>query len=222
MWRQILRRKWSTYTSTEAVSSNMTYPSFVKIVEVGPRDGLQNEKTIVSTSIKLDLIHALSDCGLSAIECTAFVSPRWVPQMADHIDIMKGLLPRKGVSYPVLVPNMVGLEAAIAAGVSEIAIFGAASDAFSRKNINCSMEESWTRFEPVITTAMAAGIKVRGYISCVLGCPYQGYVDPEVVATMAERFHKMGCYEISLGDTIGIGNPGTSSCCPLTTFYIIL
>ncbi len=181
---------------------------FVKIVEVGPRDGLQNEPREVPTAVKLELIERLADAGLPAVEATAFVSPKWVPQMADHTEVLERIRRRPGVSYPVLTPNLKGFEAARAAGATEVAIFGAASEAFSRKNINCSIAESLERFEPVAQAAKDAGINVRGYVSCVLGCPYQGEVAPEQVADVAFALYDMGCYEVSLGDTIGTGTPG--------------
>jgi hydroxymethylglutaryl-CoA lyase len=186
----------------------MPLPRKVKIVEVGPRDGLQNEKQAVSTDLKLELIGRLADAGLKAIEATAFVSPKWVPQMADNAEVMTRLVRREGVAYPVLVPNEKGLEAALAAGAKEIAVFGAASEAFSQKNINCSIAESLARFKPVVEAAKKADVLVRGYVSCVLGCPYQGEVSPKAVADVAWALYEMGCYEISLGDTIGVGTPG--------------
>ena len=185
----------------------MALPSKVKIVEVGPRDGLQNEKQSVPAAIKIELISRLGAAGLKTIEATAFVSPKWVPQMADNAEVMAGIVRLDGVSYPVLAPNIKGLEAAIAAGATEVAVFGAASEAFSQKNINCSVAESLERFRPMIEVAAAAGVKVRGYVSCVLGCPYQGEVAPQTVAEVAWALYKMGCYEISLGDTIGAGTP---------------
>ncbi|MFC4158851.1 hydroxymethylglutaryl-CoA lyase [Chitinimonas lacunae] len=185
----------------------MAFPQQVKIVEVGPRDGLQNEKIPVETADKLAFIDLLGETGLAVIEATAFVSPKWVPQMADHEAVMRGLRRRPGVRYPVLVPNMQGYQAARAAGGDEIAVFGAASEAFSRKNINCSIEESLARFAPVIEAAHADGVAVRGYVSCVLGCPYQGEVVVEEVVKVAKALYQMGCYEISLGDTIGVGTP---------------
>ncbi|MGB9081286.1 MAG: hydroxymethylglutaryl-CoA lyase [Desulfuromonadaceae bacterium] len=185
----------------------MRVPKRVKMVEVGPRDGLQNEAMIVPADVKIELINRLSATGLSAIEVTSFVSPKWVPQMADNTQVMLGITRRPGVSYPVLVPGMQGFEAAVAAGAEEIAVFGAASEAFSRHNINCSIAESLERFAPVIAAAHQRNIKVRGYVSCVLGCPYQGDVAPESVAQVALRLLEMGCYEISLGDTIGFGTP---------------
>ncbi|MEW6292647.1 MAG: hydroxymethylglutaryl-CoA lyase [Pseudomonadota bacterium] len=185
----------------------MPLPKKVRIVEVGPRDGLQNEKQPVPTAIKVELIDRLADCGLTAIEATAFVSPKWVPQMADAAQVMAGIARRDGVSYPVLVPNEKGLDAALAAGATEVAIFGAASEAFSQKNINCTIRESLERFKPVLARAKEAKLKVRGYVSCVLGCPYQGEVAPAAVAEIAWALFEMGCYEISLGDTIGVGTP---------------
>ena len=183
-------------------------PQKVRIVEVGPRDGLQNEKGEVPTAIKLELIERLADAGLPAVEATAFVSPKWVPQMADNAEVMAGIRRKPRVAYPVLVPNIQGFEAALAAGAEEIAVFGAASEAFSRKNINCSIADSLARFEPVMQAAKRHGIRVRGYISCVAGCPYQGAVEPAAVAEVAAELDRMGCYEISLGDTIGTGTPG--------------
>jgi hydroxymethylglutaryl-CoA lyase len=185
----------------------MALPSKVKIVEVGPRDGLQNERQSVPAATKVELIRRLGDAGLKAIEATAFVSPRWVPQMADAAEVMAGIERRAGVAYPVLVPNMKGLEAALAAGAKEITVFGAASESFSRKNINCSIAESLERFRPVVAAAKEADVKVRGYVSCVLGCPYQGEVRPTAVAEVAWALFDMGCHEVSLGDTIGTGTP---------------
>ncbi|RCK41285.1 hydroxymethylglutaryl-CoA lyase [Thalassospira xiamenensis] len=183
-------------------------PTHVKIVEVGPRDGLQNEKVMVATNIKVELIHRLCDAGLSVIEATAFVSPKWVPQMADASDVMARILRKPGVTYPVLAPNLKGLEAAIAAGATEVAVFGAASESFSQKNINCSIAESLDRFRPVVAAARDANIAVRGYVSCVLGCPYEGEIAPQKVTDVAKALFDMGAYEISLGDTIGTGTPG--------------
>jgi hydroxymethylglutaryl-CoA lyase len=186
----------------------MSLPLRVRIVEVGPRDGLQNEKGEVPTGVKLELIERLAEAGLPAVEATAFVSPKWIPQMADHTQVMERIRRKPGVSYPVLTPNLQGFEAARAAGATEVAIFGAASEAFSKKNINCSIAESLERFRPVAEAAQAANIKVRGYISCVLGCPYEGEVAPAKVAEVAAALAGMGCYEVSLGDTIGVGTPG--------------
>jgi hydroxymethylglutaryl-CoA lyase len=186
----------------------MSLPRKVRIVEVGPRDGLQNEANRVPAAAKIALIERLADAGLTAIETTAFVSPKWVPQMADNAQVMAGIRKRPGVAYPVLVPNLQGLEAAIAAGAEEIAVFGAASETFSRRNINCSIAESLERFGPVAKAARARGLRVRGYISCAAGCPYEGEVAPRAVADLAGALRDVGCYEISLGDTIGVGTPG--------------
>jgi hydroxymethylglutaryl-CoA lyase len=183
-------------------------PKHVKIVEVGPRDGLQNEKQTIPTAIKVELIDRLSDAGLPAIEATAFVSPKWVPQMADNADVMARIRRKPGVAYPVLVPNMKGFEAAADAGAREVAVFGAASESFSQKNINSSIAESLVRFAPVVAAARERDIRVRGYISCVLGCPYEGDIAPAAVARVADALYRMGCYEVSLGDTIGVGTPG--------------
>ena len=185
----------------------MSFPDKVRIVEVGARDGLQNEKQEVPTAVKLELIERLADAGLPAIEATAFVSPKWIPQMADHTEVLERIRRKPGVDYPVLTPNLKGFEAARAAGATEVAIFGAASEAFSKKNINCSIAESLERFRPVTDAARNASIKVRGYISCVVGCPYEGEIEPDKVADVAEALFHMGCYEISLGDTIGVGTP---------------
>jgi hydroxymethylglutaryl-CoA lyase len=185
----------------------MTIPGKVRLVEVGPRDGLQNEKEIVPTAIKIDLINRLSETGLTYIESGAFVSPKWVPQMADTPEIYAGIKRKSGVVYPALVPNDRGMEGAIASGVEEIAVFASASEPFSQKNINCTIAESLERFVPVIAMAKEHGIRVRGYVSCVAGCPYQGAVRAEKVAEVSARLYEMGCYEISLGDTIGVGTP---------------
>lgn len=182
-------------------------PGKVRIVDVGPRDGLQNEKALVTAKDKIALVDMLSDAGVPSVEAGAFVSPKWVPQMADSDKVLAGITRKEGVSYPVLVPNMKGFESALAAKVVEIAIFGAASESFSRKNINCSIAESLERFAPVTEAAISNGIKVRGYVSCVLGCPYEGKVAPSVVAEVSRKLLEMGCYEISLGDTIGTGTP---------------
>jgi hydroxymethylglutaryl-CoA lyase len=185
----------------------MSLPDAVKIVEVGARDGLQNEAQAVATEIKVELIRRLAAAGLPVVEATAFVSPKWVPQMSDHEAVLRSIHRRPGVSYPVLTPNLKGFEAAAAAGAEEVAIFGAASESFSKKNINCSIAESLERFEPVVAAARERGIRVRGYVSCVLGCPYEGEIAPAAVAAVAEKLYAMGCYEISLGDTIGTGTP---------------
>jgi hydroxymethylglutaryl-CoA lyase len=185
----------------------MSLPATVKIVEVGPRDGLQNEKTAVPAGIKIGLIERLADAGLRAIETTSFVSPRWIPQLADAAEVYGALRRRPGVAYPVLVPNLQGLERAIAAGVEEIAVFTAASDTFNRKNINASTAESLARIRALATPALARGVRIRGYISCVLGCPYEGPVAEEQVVAIAQSLFELGCYEVSLGDTIGVGTP---------------
>ena len=182
-------------------------PKHVKIVEVGPRDGLQNEKQVVPTEIKVELIDRLADAGVSVIEATSFVSPKWVPQMGDNSAVMAAIARRPGVTYAVLTPNLQGFDGAVAAQADEVAIFAAASEAFSRKNINCTIAESLKRFEPVVSAAAALEIPVRGYVSCVVGCPYEGAVAPEQAASVAKALHEMGCYEVSLGDTIGVGNP---------------
>nr|XP_032645452.1 hydroxymethylglutaryl-CoA lyase, mitochondrial [Chelonoidis abingdonii] len=184
-------------------------PKQVKIVEVGPRDGLQNEKNIVPTQVKISFINMLSETGLPVIEATSFVSPKWVPQMADHTEVLQGIQKFPGVSYPVLTPNLKGFQAAVAAGAKEVSIFGAASELFTKKNINCSIEESLQRFSEVMHAAGEASIPVRGYVSCVLGCPYEGKIAPAKVAEVSKKMYSMGCYEISLGDTIGVGTPGS-------------
>lgn len=185
----------------------MNVPDAVKLVEVGPRDGLQNEPDQVSTATKIALIERLADAGLRVVEATAFVSPKWVPQLADAAEVLAGVAPKPGVSYPVLVPNLKGFERARAAGAREVAVFGAATETFSQRNINCSIDESLERFRPVLEAAQAEGIPVRGYVSCALGCPYEGEVAPGAVARVARALFEMGCYEISLGDTIGVGTP---------------
>ncbi|WP_193178692.1 hydroxymethylglutaryl-CoA lyase [Oricola nitratireducens] len=183
----------------------------VRIYEVGPRDGLQNEKAIIPTEKKIALIDLLSLTGFETIEATSFVSPKWVPQLADAEEVLAGIRRAPGVTYAALTPNLKGFERALAAGADEVAIFGAASETFSRKNINCSIAESLERFGPIMDAASAAGIPVRGYISCVAGCPYEGDIAPSAVRDVAERLLAMGCYEISLGDTIGKGTPETIS-----------
>ena len=185
----------------------MRLPEHVKIVEVGPRDGLQNESGIVPVAVKVELIDRLGAAGLTTIEAGSFVSPKWVPQMADTGEVLAKLLRLPGVRYPVLVPNMRGFEAARAAGASEIAVFTAASETFTRKNINCSILESLERYAPVMAAAQSADIPVRGYISCALTCPYEGDIAPDAVARVSERLFRIGCYEISVGDTIGAGTP---------------
>ena len=181
----------------------------VRIVEVGPRDGLQNEKQSIPTATKLALIERLVAAGLRDIEVTSFVSPKWVPQMADHIEIMRGLVRRDGVSYPVLTPNLKGFESAVSEGAKEVAVFAAASEGFSQKNINCSIDESIDRFVPVFDAARRLGVKVRAYVSCVVACPYDGVIAPSKVADVAARLHELGSYEVSLGDTVGAGTPAS-------------
>jgi len=188
----------------------MNIPKRVRLVDVGPRDGLQNEQATVPTEVKVTLIDLLSDAGFPAVEATAFVSPRWVPQMADASEVMARIRRKPGVRYPVLTPNMKGLEAALAAKADEVAVFVAASETFSRKNINCSIAESLERAKPVFEAARANGVRVRGYISCVLGCPYEGAIDPGKVAEVADALHRLGAYEVSLGDTIGTGTAGNT------------
>ena len=182
-------------------------PEKIQIVEVGPRDGLQNEKEWVPTETKISLIEKLADAGLTKIEATSFVSPKWVPQLKDAHEVFTGIKRIAGVSYPVLTPNMKGFERALEADAKEIAVFSAASEAFSQKNTNCSIEESINRFRPVLEEAQKNNIQVRGYISCVLGCPYQGHVPVEDVINLAAKMTEMGCFQISLGDTIGAGTP---------------
>lgn len=184
---------------------------FVTVVEVGPRDGLQNEKTLLSADTKVELIHRLASSGMPVIEAGSFVSPKWVPQMADTELVMRSLRPEPGTRYPVLVPNMTGFERALDCGVNEIAVFTAASESFSQRNTNCSIAESIARLEPVTKLAKSSGIRVRGYVSCVLGCPYEGPIDESVVARVCDQLLQIGCDEISLGDTIGVGTPGVAN-----------
>ncbi len=186
-------------------------PRRVRIVEVGPRDGLQNEKQLVPAETKIEFIRRLAESGLQTIEATAFVSPRWVPQMADHAEVLRALPQGKGTTYPVLVPNLRGFEAAVEAGATEVAVFAAASETFSQKNINCTIAESLERFSPILAAAGVAGIRVRGYVSCALGCPYEGEVPAAKVADVAAALFDRGCYEISLGDTIGVGTPNRTT-----------
>ena len=184
---------------------------FVTIVEVGPRDGLQNEKHKVSTTTKIELIERLANCGIPVIEAGSLVSPKWVPQMADTDAVLAGMNPLSGTRYPVLVPNLKGFERAMDAGVKEIAIFTAASESFSQRNTNCSMDESLARLEPVLEQAKAIGVRVRGYVSCVLGCPYEGEIEAKAVAAVCSRLMRLGCDEISLGDTTGVGTPSLAN-----------
>uniref|UniRef100_A0A8B9J5T2 hydroxymethylglutaryl-CoA lyase n=1 Tax=Astyanax mexicanus TaxID=7994 RepID=A0A8B9J5T2_ASTMX len=194
--------------STEDVLSCL-FPDFVKIVEVGPRDGLQNEKEMVPTEVKIQLIDMLSQTGLSVIEATSFVSSKWVAQMADHTEVLKGINKLPHVRYPVLTPNLQGFQTAVEAGATDVAVFGSASETFSKRNINCSIEESMQRFERVISAAKQAGIPVRGYVSCALGCPFEGAVQPTQVTKVVKRLLELGCYEVSLGDTTGVGTAGS-------------
>jgi hydroxymethylglutaryl-CoA lyase len=187
----------------------MNLPSVVRIVEVGPRDGLQNEKQAVSVATKVELINRLTDAGLAVIEAGSFVSPKWVPQMAGSAEVYAQITQQPDVSYPALVPNMKGFEAALAAGVKEVAVFAAASEGFSQKNINCSVAESLERFEPIMAEAKRHGMPVRGYVSCVISCPYDGATEPSKVAEVTRALLEMGCYEVSLGDTVGTGTPAT-------------
>ncbi|XP_043468277.1 hydroxymethylglutaryl-CoA lyase, mitochondrial [Leptopilina heterotoma] len=183
------------------------YSDFVKIVEVGPRDGLQNEKKIIPTSIKVDFINKLSETGLQVVEVTSFVSPKWVPQMADNVEVFKGIKKFEGINYPVLVPNVKGLEKAIEVGAKEVSIFGTPSETFSRKNTNCSVTESMSKMKEIINIAKKNNLKIRGYVSCVVACPYEGAIKPFAVASLSSALLELGCYEISLGDTIGVGTP---------------
>lgn len=188
----------------------MSLPQRVRLVEVGPRDGLQNESRPVSVSDKLQLVHDLADAGVSYIEAGSFVSPKWVPQMAGSAELFTGIQRKDGVTYAALAPNLRGFEDALAAGVKEIAVFAAASESFSQRNINCSISESLDRFLPIMEAARLHGISVRGYVSCVLGCPYEGDIAPKQVSAVANELYAMGCYEVSLGDTIGTGTPGAT------------
>ncbi|WP_248920266.1 hydroxymethylglutaryl-CoA lyase [Pseudomonas entomophila] len=188
----------------------MSLPERVRLVEVGPRDGLQNEAQPISVADKVRLVNDLTDAGLGYIEVGSFVSPKWVPQMAGSAEVFAGIQQRPGVTYAALAPNLRGFEDALAAGVKEVAVFAAASEAFSQRNINCSISESLTRFEPIMEAARNHGVRVRGYVSCVLGCPYEGTVTAEQVAPVARALHDMGCYEVSLGDTIGTGTAGAT------------
>lgn len=188
----------------------MSLPSHVRLVEVGPRDGLQNEAQPISVADKVQLVDALSAAGLSYIEVGSFVSPKWVPQMAGSAEVFAQIQRKAGVTYGALAPNLRGFEDALAAGVKEVAVFAAASEAFSQRNINCSISESLERFAPIMAAAKQHGISVRGYVSCVLGCPYEGEIAPEQVAAVARELYAMGCYEVSLGDTIGTGTAGAT------------
>lgn len=183
--------------------------SSVRIVEVGPRDGLQNEPVNIPTAVKIEFINRLSETGLKAIEVTSFVSPKWVPQMGDNSEVYSGITQKEGINYPVLIPNSQGLKAALKLGVKEIAVFASASDGFSKKNVNCSAQEGFEKIKEVIALAKKRNIKVRGYVSCVVGCPYDGMIRPSAVTKMSEALFSEGCYEVSLGDTIGVGTKAT-------------
>lgn len=185
----------------------MSFPTQVKMVEVGPRDGLQNESAIIPTDIKIEFINYLSETGLSVIEATSFVSAKWIPQLSDHQEVFKGIKKKENINYPVLVPNLTGFNQALAAGVKEISIFTTPSEQFSQRNTNCSVADSLKRISEVIAVAKHHDIRVRGYLSCVLGCPYEGNISPNSVADLADKLFQLGCYEISLGDTIGVGTP---------------
>jgi len=189
----------------------MTYPLSVKIVEVGPRDGLQNEKTSLDTDTRVELITQLANAGLTYIEAGSFVSPKWVPQMAGSDEVFCRLPVTTATTYAALTPNMQGLERALECGAKEVAVFAAASESFSQNNINCSIADSIDRFVPIMEKAYNSGIAVRGYISCVLGCPYEGNIRPDQVAEVADKLLSLGCYEVSLGDTIGVGTPGSTA-----------
>eukprot|EP01102_Stenamoeba_stenopodia_P004712 TRINITY_DN1503_c0_g1_i6.p1 TRINITY_DN1503_c0_g1~~TRINITY_DN1503_c0_g1_i6.p1 ORF type:complete len:391 (+),score=69.01 TRINITY_DN1503_c0_g1_i6:15-1187(+) len=206
--RSGLLRLTNSYSTS--IESQFSFPSSVKIVEVGPRDGLQNEAQFVDTDIKVELINRLAKAGLKVVEATSFVSPKWIPQIRDNREVMQKIQKLPGVSYPVLVPNLRGFEEAVEAGAKEVAVFTAASESFTLKNTNCTIVESLKRVQDVVVAAKKADIKVRGYVSCVLGCPYEKDVSPEVVAKVASTLYQYGCYEVSLGDTIGVGTPGTT------------
>ena len=192
-------------------SANGRGDRYVRVQEVGARDGLQNEPRTVPAGIKVDLIERLAAAGLPAVEAGAFVSPKWVPQMADSEEVFRRIDRREGVTYPALTPNMKGFERAAAVGVTEVGVFAAASETFSQRNTNCTIEESLERFRPVCDAAAEAGIRVQGYVSTVLGCPYEGAVDPGIVADLCGRLYEMGCYRVALGDTIGVGTPARAA-----------
>ncbi|KAK9889891.1 hypothetical protein WA026_008693 [Henosepilachna vigintioctopunctata] len=204
LYLQFLRR-----SPAECTSKAIKFHSDIKIVEVGPRDGLQNEPTHVPTDIKVDFINKLSETGLTSIETTSFVSPKWVPQMGDNAEVFKKITKKENVDYPVLVPNIKGLMSALEVGAKEVAVFTSSSEAFSRKNTNCSIEEGITRIKEIIDVSKEYNLRVRGYISCVVGCPYDGFIHPLAVTKVATALLELGCYEISLGDTIGIGTKKT-------------
>ncbi|KAL1497142.1 hypothetical protein ABEB36_008148 [Hypothenemus hampei] len=193
----------------QSISTFIRNKSYIKIVEVGPRDGLQNEPVNIPTAVKIELVDRLSETGLNTIEVTSFVSPKWVPQMADNSEVFTGISKKKSITYPVLVPNLKGLDAAFKVGAKEIAVFLSASESFSKKNINCTIRESIANIESVISKALEYKLKVRGYVSCVVGCPYEGFIKPAAVSQVTEALLLFGCYEISLGDTIGVGTKTT-------------
>ncbi|KAI8051902.1 uncharacterized protein B0P05DRAFT_562286 [Gilbertella persicaria] len=204
----------SSFQSQAALQIKRTFVrpasnEFVKIVEVGPRDGLQNEKTLVPAQVKIELIERLAKNGLPVVEATSFVSPKWVPQMGDNKQVLTSIQKKTGVYYPVLTPNLKGLEGALAAGAEEVALFAAVTETFNQKNTNCSTAEAISRAKEVLKKALEHNLRVRGYVSCVLGCPYEGPVDPQKVADVAQDLYESGCYEISLGDTIGVGTAGS-------------
>ncbi|KAG2492154.1 hypothetical protein HYH03_009645 [Edaphochlamys debaryana] len=199
----------SRAASTTAATLPNGMPAEVTIYEVGPRDGLQNEAQTIPTEVKVRLIDMLTDAGIKAIEATSFVSPKWVPQLADAKQVIAAMRKAPGVQYPVLTPNLKGLQGALEAGCREVAVFAAASEAFSRRNINCSVAESLKRFEEVVVAARKEGVAVRGYVSCAVGCPYQGHVDPGAAADVGAALYGMGCYEVSMADTIGVGTPAS-------------
>ncbi|KAH8238963.1 hypothetical protein KR038_010556 [Drosophila bunnanda] len=190
-------------------SATTTACDQVRIVEVGPRDGLQNEPKLLPAATKIELINRLSKTGLQTIEATSFVSPKWVPQMGDNAEVLRGISKVRGISYPVLTPNIKGFESAMSAGAEEVAVFGAASDAFSLKNVNATAAQAIERFKPVLKAAKENGVRVRGYVSTIVGCPYEGAITPSAVVKVVDALYQMGCYEISLGDTIGVGTPGS-------------
>eukprot|EP00884_Botryococcus_braunii_P015803 jgi/Botrbrau1/2906/Bobra.0036s0046.1 len=202
---------WShiQYASIFTDLSEIGFPSSVTVVEVGPRDGLQNEPQQVPTSVKVELIDRLSDAGVPVIEATSFVSPKWIPQLADSAEVLEHIRRRPGARYPVLTPNLKGFQRAVEAGAREVAIFAAASETFSKKNINCSIKESLARYQDVVSAAREVGIPVRGYVSVAVGCPYEGSVKPAAAAKVAKALHDMGCYEVSMGDTTGVGTAGS-------------
>ncbi|OZJ03014.1 hypothetical protein BZG36_03974 [Bifiguratus adelaidae] len=199
------------FSTTPPARSATALPNFVKIVEVGPRDGLQNEKQLVPTETKVELVNRLGKTGIKVIETTSFVSPKWVPQMGDNKQVMQAIDRHPDISYPVLAPNVRGLDGAIEAGAEEVAVFIAASEAFSKRNLNCTIKGSMEKASELITKAKANNVRVRGYVSCALGCPFQGHVDPAVVAGLSKDLMDLGCYEVSIGDTIGVGTPGSWS-----------